>query len=93
MIKKENIKINCPGKILSGKYAGWYAYIQHDINESDNGYLILMISSLDKNDSIGYDDWVANPEELQAYFEGSNWTIEWLNKKYTSRFIREETDE
>ncbi len=89
MIKKEKIKINQPGKILSGEHRDWYIYIQHDINESDSGYLILMVSSLDENCSEGYDGWVANLEELRLYFEGRKWSIEWLDKKYTSRFIRE----
>ena len=93
--QQRKIKINQPGKILSGKNAGWYIYVQPlGVDESNTDYLILAISSLDEPSPSGfYDIWIENFEELEFYFKESKWTIEWLDKKYTSRFIREGTDE
>ena len=91
MIKKEKIKINQPGKILSGENAGWYVYVQQlGTDESNTDYLVLAISSLEEDLPSGfYDLWVENSKDLTQLFQENNWKIEWLDKKYTSRFIRE----
>lgn len=73
-----HVKIGKYGRILKGDHKNWYVYIKDDA-ENTGGYLILLSSSLDPNDSMGFDDWVENYSDLNKYF--SSWKIEWTNDR------------
>lgn len=75
MSKRKEIKINSKGVILEGDNKGWHVFIEDDA-ENTGGYLILKTSQ-DLNE--GYDNWVENLDDLQSYFQESNWKIKWLD--------------
>ena len=62
------------GKILDGVESGKFIQVLDD-KDSTGGYLILISSSSDMKS--GHDDWVANLDELQKYFEESKWNVSW----------------
>ena len=62
------------GKITSGSNEGWSVNI---VDDSENtGGLLILISSPDN--SLGYDDWVANQQSLEKYLQESDWNFEWF---------------
>lgn len=69
------IEIGITGKILEGEEQGYFVKVIDDSDDT-GGYLILTCD--EKTFSSGFDGWVKNWEDLEGYFEGANWKIEWL---------------
>lgn len=70
------IKINKKGKILEGDNKHWFVIIKEDF-ENTGGYLILISKNLEFKGNDGSDYWVENYNSLRAFFDESNWKIEW----------------
>jgi hypothetical protein len=62
------------GRIKSGEYAGFSVRIDDD-SRNTGGYLILLWKDAT---STGYDDWVKDLTDLDAFFRESGWDMEWL---------------
>lgn len=71
----DNIKVGVLGKINEGDDIGDFVKIIDD-SKNTGGYLIL-VSPSDSPAGEGYDDWVENWEDLEAYFKESKWVINW----------------
>jgi hypothetical protein len=69
------IEIGITGEIVNGVDAGCFLRIDDD-SKNTGGFLILTAPTVDF--SKGYDNWVANMEELEHYFKVSEWKIKWL---------------
>lgn len=70
------IQVGKKGRILRGDSASHYVLIEDD-GENTGGYLILIAE--DVTFHHGFDNWVEDMEELERYFEESQWEIEWLD--------------
>ena len=71
----KEIPIGVNGRILSGKYKGWYIKVTP---EGKGGHLILYKKGI-SDTSEGYDDWVPR-EDLEKYFKETQLEIEWFAK-------------
>ncbi len=49
-----------------------------DDSENTGGFLIITGKNLNDKSLEAFDDWVASKEELQGYFEESNWSVKWF---------------
>ncbi len=63
------------GRIIAGDECGSFVKVMND-SASTGGYLIF--TSPNPDFSEGFDNWVANAEQLEGYFLQSMWQIEWL---------------
>ncbi|MFD2177703.1 hypothetical protein [Veronia pacifica] len=71
------IEIGKVGVIESGDDVGFQVKVIDD-SESTGGLLILTGKNLSDPNVEAFDSWVSNEEELECYFEESNWIIKWL---------------
>lgn len=67
--------IGTVGRILAGKEVGRYVKILDDA-EGTGGYLILTSDHSDFR--TGFDNWVADKEDLASYMRDAGWKIEWM---------------
>jgi hypothetical protein len=72
------IPIGKRGRILNGKYAGWYVLVEDD-TEGTGGY--YMYTSISPDFQVGwgegYDNWVEKKEYLSSFFERDGYQVEW----------------
>jgi hypothetical protein len=80
---KQLIKFNNIGRIKQGAYEDWYVLVEDD-TENTGGYYIFISDNpnvkgvTDVYDgAIRYDAWLENQEQIESYFERSQWIIEW----------------
>ena len=71
------IEIGKTGKITSGDDTGHQIKIIDD-SENTGGFLILSSKDFNDPNEPAFDDWVAGKNELEDYFEESNWVISWI---------------
>lgn len=71
------VPIGRTGKILAGDEAGWFVKVLDD-NPATRGFLILTSPDLTFASDAGFDNWVANRDDLIGYFMEAGWKIEWL---------------
>ncbi len=70
----DNIKLNKFGKILKGRYVGWFIFIKFD----GSGYSIVLTSEYPRSKNTeGYDYWVEDYSSLIALFSEIGWKIDW----------------
>lgn len=69
------IEVGMTGRIRSGADSGRYVKILDDRTAS-GGFLILVSGSLTMTD--GLDSWVPDWDQLERYFQESEWKVEWL---------------
>lgn len=65
------VPVGVTGRILDGEYVGWDVEVMYDA-EGTGGYYVFLTRG-----EQGYDDWVEDAESLRAYFEETNWLIDW----------------
>jgi hypothetical protein len=71
------IKLNTVGQIVEGDQKGWYIVVEHDEKET-GGYYVYQAPIEDVlNSTEGFDDWLESFEDVEGYFEESNWLILW----------------
>jgi hypothetical protein len=70
-----DIPIGTVGKIVAGSDAGWYVRV--DDTGDTGGYYIFMGPKPDMCGS--FDGWALNLEEVEGYFRGNPWEVEWLD--------------
>jgi hypothetical protein len=71
------ITIGKIGVIERGDDVGLQVKVLDD-SESTGGFLIITGKNLNDKSLEAFDVWVASKEELQGYFEESNWAVKWL---------------
>lgn len=69
------LKFNTVGKILSGDSAGGFVKVVDD--SANSGGFLVIISTSATFDKEVFDDWVEDSGSLCAYFEESNWIVDW----------------
>jgi hypothetical protein len=81
MNNKKDIRLDIIGKILSGKYLGWYVLFKRN-SPTGNSYTIYISNTYDFSKATeGYDNWCINYESLLGYIEEYNWDIEWIGQR------------
>lgn len=72
------IEIGKVGKIVFGQEVGRFVKVVDD-KQNTGGYLILTSDdSQFRKGFNGHDSWVENIQNLEAFFDESKWSIEWL---------------
>ena len=71
------VKLDTIGKILEGDQVGWYVKVEYDT--ASGGYYIYQFKNKVEQNGLGeaYDDWLESLEDVQGYFEESDWNIDW----------------
>ena len=72
------IPIDKVGKITQGDQCGRQVKILDD-SDSTGGFLICTSQDFNDPNAEGFDDWVQDLETLRAYFDESNWIIQWID--------------
>jgi len=62
------------GKILAGKNAGMFVFVQGDAPEG--GFFIFQ--SPERLIEKGFDNWVETLDGISKFFQFAGWEIEWL---------------
>lgn len=75
----KKIKFNTIGKIIKGDQEGWFVLVEHDTKDTGGYYVYQAPIPEIKESTVGYDDWLESLEDVQGYFEESDWDIEWLS--------------
>jgi hypothetical protein len=83
---KKMIEFDKKGHIIRGAYEGWYVLVKDDTVDT-GGYYIFISNSPNVEGIEGFDDgaegfdnWFENKDQVQAYFEQSDWLVEWIGK-------------
>jgi len=70
-----NIVLDKIGKVLEGKQLNWFIKIVYD-KERTGGYYVFLCKNKSFTGEV-FDDWLLNYDDLQQYFAGKKWKIEW----------------
>jgi len=71
------VKVDAKARIVSGKYTGWFIWVQDDRPDS-GGYLVIQSSDIEFRGD-GFDNWFISIEEVEKFFVNNNWRLEWLD--------------
>lgn len=69
--------MNVVGRIASGEEQARYVRVEDD-REQTGGFLILTAADPGLSTDVA-DYWVETEADLRAFFDESNWVVEWLS--------------
>ncbi len=72
----EKYFFNRKGKIIHGKYSGWYVTMVDD-SEGETGGCYVIVNNPDLNSREAYDIWLEHKDEISEYMDELNWEIDW----------------
>ncbi len=73
-----DIRLNTVGEIIEGDQKGWFVLVEFD-QDNTGGYYIYQAPIPEvKKSTEGYDDWLESKNDVEGYFNESNWKIQWM---------------
>jgi hypothetical protein len=77
-----DIRIGIEGKIIAGKYEGWYILVEpSEWKGGTHYYIYLFDNDIPELTKVGYDYWCEDFETVEMYFELREWKVDWEYKK------------
>lgn len=68
-------------RMNGGIYDGWFIMVDDDTAGSTGGYYVYEVKDPNDKSSAGYDNWFENKNDLDRYFEKTDFELQSLAKK------------
>ena len=72
------IQLDTIGRILEGDDVSHFIKVIFD-KETTGGYYIFQSEKKEFPENKTFDSWVETKEDLEGYFDESNWKVDWVS--------------